>query len=103
MKHTIRQGNHLWLDVTGKIELADSNWDNWSGKWNIADLQGTSVASGDMSKESPGFFGLSVPPATTALLEPGTYKLTHQERNDSISYLEESEPDILVIERQLQP
>ncbi len=101
-KYTIRQGNSLWLSITGDIAVVDDTWENWTGTWLIRDkTTKTTQATGELSRSSvPGVFIAAVPPASTAVLAPAEYDLLTQVENIARNYRDEWKPDLLIVEEQ---
>ena len=101
-KYTIRQGNSLWLQLTGDISLVDTTWSNWTGKWSIRDKTTLlSVASGDLTRSTvDGVFIMAVPPASTVGLAAKEYDLITEITNVARNYNDEWKPDTLVVQAQ---
>ncbi len=101
-KYTIRQGNSLWLQLTGDTDSIDTTWANWTGKWAIRDKTTKAVlASGDLTRSDvAGVFILAVPPVSTAALSAAEYDLITEISNVARNYVDEWKPDTLIIQAQ---
>lgn len=101
-KYTIRQGNSLWLQLTGDTGSVDATWANWTGKWSVRDKTTKEIkSSGDLTRtEVAGVFILAVPPVSTAALAAAEYDLLTEISNVARNYNDEWKPDTLIIQEQ---
>jgi hypothetical protein len=102
MKHEIKQGDSLWLDVTGEVADIDSVWANWSGKWSIVSTIGGASLAGDnlIKTATTGKFRLQVPTLVSAGLTVGEYYLCVQVENTVADYRKEIAQDRLKVTAQ---
>lgn len=102
MIHTIKQGDSLWLDITGTIDDVDTVWANWAGLWAIVPaIGGTATASGSLTKTvTTGKFRFNLPTAVSAALAVGEYFLILQVENTSVDYRQEIAQDRLTVKTQ---
>lgn len=98
-----KQGDSLWVDVTGQaIETVDSTWANWEGSWAIAPTIGaTPVLTGTMTKGADiGVFWVRVGSTAMSTLQVGTYYLICQVKNTTVDYVQEVVQEKLTITAQ---
>lgn len=98
-KHTCIQGASYSYDYwTPDYETLD---DDWTGKWAIVDLLGTSnteLATGSLSKNTDNTkFQLRILPADTNTIPPGDYVLVVEITNIALGFSNEVAQDKFTI------
>lgn len=102
MNYTIKQGDSLWLDITGTVDDVDTDWANWSGAWAIVPAVGSAaISEGSLTKTATtGKFRFNLPTAVSAALAVGEYVLIMQVENTSVDYRQEISQDRLIVKTQ---
>lgn len=98
-----KQGDSLWVDVTGEgIEEVDATWDNWTGSWAIVpELGQAAVISGTMTKTATaGQFRVRIGSTLMAGLSVRNYVLVCQVENTTVDYRQEIAQEKLTITAQ---
>jgi len=98
-----KQGNSLWLDIPGKsFNLVDSVWANWLGTYEVISDTGVTVLSGNLTKDATilGKFSLHLGATVMNTLTPGEYDLVFQFANTTVDYVQELNPQRLIISEQ---
>ena len=93
MAITKKQGDSLWLDITGDaMGTVDSVWANWTGLWAIVAVLGnTPLLSGSLTKDADviGKFYLRVGSTQMSTLPVGNYIIACQVQNTTVDYVQE--------------
>jgi len=96
-----KQGDSLWVDVTGSaMTTVDATWANWTGTWAIVPaIGGTPELSGTMTKDATeiGKFYVRIGASQMAILAVGTHYLVCQVTNSTVDYVQEVVQEKLTI------
>lgn len=87
-----KQGDSIWIDVTGDtLSTVDEVWNNWTGSWAIAaTIGGVPVASGNMTKGTTiGAFQIRIGASVMKDVAVGKYYLIVQVENTTVDYRQE--------------